>query len=64
MELFTLGPGATTNAHFELALSVVIQGVEIVDGKRVMQILMPLGVLVERMLDTIEFESKRLGYVT
>ena len=64
MELFTLGPGATTNAHFELALSVAIQGVEIVDGKPVVQVLMPLGVLVERMLDTMEFESKRLGYVT
>jgi hypothetical protein len=63
MELFTLGPGAVPNIHFDLHISVAIHGVEIVDGKPVIQVLHPLCVLVERMIDTIEFESMRLGYV-
>lgn len=64
MEILTLGPGAEYKCHFEMHVSVAINGIEFVDGKSVLFVLQDIGVIVERIINTIEFESRRLGYVT
>jgi hypothetical protein len=63
MELVTLGPGSTVNVHFELAITVAINAIDVIDGKPVLQIIHSMGNTVVRIIDTIEFEARRRGYL-
>jgi hypothetical protein len=63
MEMVTLARGSKLKAHFEMRITVSINGIEHVDGAAVLDVLHAQIETVKRILDTIEFESKRLGYI-
>jgi hypothetical protein len=60
MVLITLGPGAECNYQFGLHLFVAFNDIRVVDGKNVLKVLFETGFKVKTIIDTIEFEARRL----
>jgi hypothetical protein len=63
MELLTLGPSAKYNCQFDFSVCVAFNGIKTVDGEPILYVLETLRTKVERILQTIEGESLRLGYI-
>jgi hypothetical protein len=63
MELVTLGPNSKFKYNFHFGFFVAFNDIQIVDGEPVLAVLDQLCGRVERILVSIEAESKRLGIV-
>jgi len=64
MDLLTLGPGADYKYQIDFRLFVAVNGIDCVDGKQVVSVVLTQGNIVKSIIDTIEAESRRLGYVS
>lgn len=63
MELITLGPGAKFEYYFELYAWVAVNGIRVVDGKSILEVILKMGNRVLDILNVLESESRRLGYI-
>jgi hypothetical protein len=63
MEIITLGPGAVFEYNLDFYIFVALNGIKFVDGKSAPEVLYAMGCKVYSVLETIEAEARRLGYV-
>jgi hypothetical protein len=63
IELCTVAPGATLHGDYQLAHYVAFGEVGSIAGKNALEVLDLFAKLVERIVDEIESESRRLGIV-
>jgi hypothetical protein len=64
MDLITFGPGSTYECFFDFHAFVAINDIKAVDGMPVVDVLHKMGLRVLDVLNVIEAESRRLGYVS
>jgi hypothetical protein len=63
MDIITLGPDTEFKYDFQFQLFVAVNGIKVVDGKPVRNVLYAMGCKAFSVVETIEAESRRLGFV-
>jgi hypothetical protein len=63
MELFTEGPGLKRHGEFEFRSLIALSEVPSCDGEQAFRVLDVFSVEVERVVNAIESEARRLGYI-
>jgi hypothetical protein len=64
MDLITFGPGSEYKCFFDFHAFVAVNEIRAVDGKSVIEVLHKMGNRVLDILNVIEAESRRLGYIS
>jgi hypothetical protein len=64
MDILTVGPDSTHQWFFQFNAFVAVNEIPIVDGMPVLQVLYQMGVRVDEVLNVIEAESRRRGFVS